>query len=254
MGEVTKIVIGNATLYHGDCLDILPTLSPVSLVVTDPPYLLEQGGMTNAEMSGKFDTRVYDNKGAIVDTPIGWPEIMPAIFRAMETGHAYVMCNNRHVAAALAAAAKSGFRFHNLLVWDKITATPNRWYMKNCEFTCFLFKGKAKYINDCGSQQLVRVPNILNAPHPTQKPVELMKSYIKNSSQVGDVVLDPFMGSGTTGVAALILGRQFIGIEKDKKYFDMACERVENATRQKDLFSLGLEGLPGLSSEREGVG
>lgn len=146
------------------------------------------------------------------------------------------MVNNRHVAECQKQAESAGFRFHNLLVWDKCSGTPNRWYMKNCEFTLFMFKGRGSRIKDAGSKQLIRCPLPMNAEHETQKPVALMEHYIGNSSAAGDLILDPFMGSGSTGVAAVQMGRDFIGIERELRYFDIACRRIEEAQRQGDLF------------------
>jgi len=236
-----KVVIGECTLYEGDCLEIMPSLAPVDCVVTDPPYLLTYGGC-HGSLGGKLAEENYDNTGGIVDCKIDWPDFMPAILASLrENAHAYIMSNNRHVQNMFIAGASAGFRFHNLLVWDKGTATPNRWYMKNLEYTGFLYKGKAFFINDCGSKQLHKVPNILNAQHPTEKPAELMAVYIGNSTQPGETVLDSFMGSGSTGVACAKLGRKFIGIELKASHFDTACERIENAYRQADLFSGGAQ-------------
>ena len=208
-----SVIIGDCTLYQGDCLEIMPTLG------------------------GKMKMSEYDNKGAIVICDVDWPDFMPLIFLSLKMGsHAYVMANNRHVQNLLNSAGDAGFRFHNLLVWNKGTATPNRWYMKNLEFTGLFRKGKAFSINDCGSTQLHKIPNILNASHPTEKPSELMAVYIGNSTQRGETVLDPFMGSGTTGVACAKLGRKFIGIELEPKYFDIACERIQKAYDQPDMF------------------
>ena len=108
--------------------------------------------------------------------------------------------------------------------------------MKNLEFTGFFYKGKAFYINDCGSKQLIKVPLPMSDLHPTVKPVELMQHYIGNSTQVVQTILDPFMGSGTTLVACKKMGRKGTGIELDPDYFDIACKRVDEATRQPDLF------------------
>lgn len=229
-------IIGDCTLYLGDCLEVLPTLEVVDCVVTDPPYLLTYGGC-HGSLGGKLATENYDNKGGIVECKIDWPDFMPEIFASMKAdSHAYVMCNNRHIQNMLNSAEDAGFRFHNFLAWNKGTATPNRWYMKNLEFTGFFFKGKAFFINDCGSTQLHKVPNVIGAEHPTEKPPELMAVYIKNSTQRGETVLDPFMGSGTTGVACAKLGRKFIGIELEEKYFDIAVKRIEDAYKQPDLF------------------
>jgi len=239
MSRVEKI--GEATLYLGDALKILPTLGECAdLVVTDPPYLLESGGNTTGEMQGKFAKDRYDNTGGIVACDIDWPDFMPMLYGSMRgDAHAYVMCNNRHVQYMLAEAEVSGFRFHNLLVWDKGNATPNRWFMKNCEFTGLFFKGKAKYVNDCGAKQLLYVPQEPYGDHPTPKPVMLMRHYIEQSTTPGQTVIDPFMGVGATGVAAVKTGRKFIGIELDEKHFDKACERISKAQvcEQESLFA-----------------
>lgn len=230
-----KAEIGDSTLYLGDALEILPQITGVDLVVSDPPYRITSGGNTTRVMvGGKFDPELYDNGGQIVPCEIDWCDFMKPIYDTMNRGHAYIMCNDKNMHDALVEAKKSGFRFHNILVWDKGTMTPNRWYMKNCEFIIFLFKGNAVNIKDCGSPQLVKVPNILNASHPTEKPVALMKYYISNSSERGQTVLDPFMGSGSTGVAAHDLGRKFIGIEKEEKWFDHAVKRLENRNKIND--------------------
>ena len=237
--KYTPVTIGRATLYLGDCRDILPTLPKVDAVVTDPPYLLESGGCTRLDMGGKFNADRYNNGGAIIPVDIEFSDWLPLVSAVLPQGHAYIMVNNRYVAECQNEAMAAGFRFHNLLVWDKGIATPNRWYMKNCEFTLFLFRGKANRIVDAGSKQLLRCPPPINAPHETQKPVPLMEHYIGNSTIRGQTILDPFMGSGTTGVAAVQMGRDFIGIEREPKYFDIACKRIEEAQRQGDLFIEG---------------
>jgi DNA modification methylase len=223
-------VIGDCTLMLGDCRDILPTLGRVELIVSDLPYVLESGGNTTGEMGGKFAVGVYDNSGNITNCDIEFSEVMPLLVPLMPRGHAYFMVNNRHVASCENEAVKAGFRFHNWLVWDKSTGTPNRWYMKNCEFTLFCYTGAARPFTDCGSRQLIKCGNIINGLHENQKPVPLMEHYIFNSSKPKDVVLDPFMGSGSTGIAAANLGRRFIGIELDPKHFDTACRRIERET------------------------
>lgn len=218
-------------------MDILPTLPQVDLVCTDPPYLLTSGGNSTGQMGGKFSHGKYDNSGSIVQCDIDWTDFMPPCYNVLKPeSHAYIMCNNRHVQNMLSSAEWSGFKFHNLLVWDKLTATPNRWYMKNCEFTGFFYKGKAKYINNMGDMQLIRCPQENYGTHPTTKPVALMRHYIENSTKAGDTVIDPFMGSGSTGVAAIESGRKFIGIELDEKYFNESCHILENCNKQNQLF------------------
>ncbi len=125
-------------------------------------------------------------------------------------------------------AEKVGFKFQNLLVWKKNNATPSQYYMQCCEFILLLKKGYSKPINNIGTMNCFEIPNIIgNKLHPTEKPVELMKILVENSTNKGDVVLDAFMGSGSTGIACKMLERDFIGIEIDKTFFDIAKERIE---------------------------
>ena len=153
---------------------------------------------------------------------------MPLLYKVLKNdSHAYVMSNFLNLEEMFAEARNAGFRIHNLLVWEKNNVTPSRWYMKNAEFTLFLYKGRAKKINDVGSKMVHKFNNIRNKLHPTEKPVELMELYVKNSSKIGDFVLDPFMGSGSTGIACKNLNRNFIGIEKDEYYFNVAKRRLD---------------------------
>ncbi len=230
-------VIGAATLYLGDCREI--EVERADLVVSDPPYLLTSGGKNGSGPSGGWMDD-YNNQGAPVLCDIGWPEILRVIARAVPRspdgpGDVYVFANDKNVRAMLNAAHAAGLRQHNLLVWDKVTATPNRWYMKNLEFVGYFFAGVARTINDPSAKQSLRAPQVDESKHPTEKSVALCRHYIEQSSQPGELVFDPFMGSGTTGVAALKAGRRFAGIEKDSRWFDVACRRVEQATRSAEL-------------------
>ena len=142
--------------------------------------------------------------------------------------HLYSFVNDKNVALFISAAEKYGFKLHNILVWHKNNKTPNRWYMKNCEFVVFMRKGRAKPILDLSSSQYFKIKNIPGKQklHPTQKPVGLLEKLILNSSEPGGTVLDPFMGSGSTGVAALATGRAFVGIEEDQEFFQKASDRI----------------------------
>lgn len=235
-----KEIIGNATLYLGDTREVLPTISGANVVCTDPPYLVSKGGFAaNLQLEGGFGgwMKEYGNQGDIVVCDIEFAEWLPLVFAALgERAHAYFMSNGRNIAAMQGDAEAAGFRMHTLLVWDKRTALPNKYYQNVTEFGLFMFKGKARTINDPASKNLVTIFQRDETPHPTEKPVELMQLWIRNSSQPGDLVLDPFMGSGTTGVAALQLERSFIGIEQDPQWFETACRRIEDAQRQGSLF------------------
>lgn len=223
-------------LYHVDALQQLAAMPEgiADMLCTDPPYPLTSGGQPETKghrlMSGCFKRGNYDNGGAFFGTMPKWAEFMPLLYRSLKDGgHAYIMCNDKNLLDMLRTAESAGFRFHNMLTWRKGTVTPNRWYMKSKEFTGFFYKGRARAINDCGSACDVYVPQTDVTQHPTEKPPLLMQMYIRNSTQPGQTVLDPFMGTGTTGVAAKGIGRNFIGMENDRQWYDIAQSRIDAA-------------------------
>lgn len=227
--EPLEVVLGGCRLFLGDCRDVLPDLRGVAdMLFCDVAYELTSGGNAHQSMGGIFATDQYANDGMLMDVP-PWEDLGGPFFRACKPdADAYIMTNDKNLFRAGLAFEGAGWRFHNLLAWDKVRATRNRWYMKNLEFTIYLFKGKAdpRGINDCGSKQLFT----LNAPketdHPTEKPVELGVHYIRNSSHQGDTVLDPMMGSGSAMVAAMRAGRKGIGIECNPDHFATSVRRV----------------------------
>ena len=231
------VIIGDCTLYQGDCLEIMSTLDKVDAVVTDPPYLLTSGGSESSHLGGCLAGGVYGNNGAIVLCNITWQQIMRVCFDVIgEYGSAYIMSNNRNIEEALREFREVGFNLHNILVWDKKTVTPNRFYMNRLEFCIFGYKKKARYIANMGMDNLFSVANKKGSGHPTEKPIDLIRCWIEQSTKRGETILDPFMGSGTTGVACAKLSRKFIGIELEPKYFDIACERIQKAYDQPDMF------------------
>lgn len=242
------VTIGDCTLYHGDALDILPDLRGCAdLIVSDPPYKLTSGGTGSGAMGGKFDDEVYDNTGLLMDV-VKWGEIGGPCYRALKpNGDCYIMCEDKNLPAALGGFLGAGFRYHGILVWDKISPSRTRYYMKDSEFTLtlhkredegvftlFLWKGGARDINNGGDTRVTAMHRPKDAVHDTQKPVELMAMYIRNSSEPNQCVLDPFMGSGTTLVAAVQEGRCATGIEKDLAHFEAACLRVQAAVDARE--------------------
>lgn len=233
MSIVREVTIGNIRLIQGDMRAVLPELVRqgvrADLLVTDPPYKLTSGGKSSKAMGGKFAPEVYDNSGELMAV-VPWAEMAPVIFPALaDNADAYVMAEDKNIFKAHAAFLGAGFRYHSLLDWTKPTPTRTPFYMKDKEHVLYLWKGKARHINFGGSKRSFPCPRPANALHPTQKPVELMVRYIGNSTDAGQLVLDPFMGSGSTLVAAAQLGRAAIGIELESKWFDLACERVDQA-------------------------
>lgn len=224
-------------LFQGDCLDLIKDIpdESVDLVVTDCPYHIVQGGCTNdAVKIGRY-TNSNNNiemtkKGKLFEyNDIDFSEWLPDIYRVLKPNtHCYIMINPRNIKELQQKAENAGFAFQNILIWDKGNCTPNRYYLNSYEMILMLRKGKARNINNMGTKNILRVPNLIKSKvHPTEKPVELMRVMIENSSQVGDTVLDCFMGSGSTGVAAHNTNRNFIGIELDKNYFQIAKDRIK---------------------------
>jgi site-specific DNA-methyltransferase (adenine-specific) len=222
----------NIQLFNKDCLDVLKQIpdNSIDLVVTDPPYKVISGGNKSEKWkSGYSKSVLFKNDGKIFDfNNIDFNDWIPEIYRILKPAtHFYCMTNTINIAKILQVCEDVGFKLHNILVWEKNTANANRWYMKNCEFTLFFRKGESKTINNPSSKMVHHFNNIIgNKTHPTEKPVELMKFYIENSSNIDDLVLDPFMGSGSTVIACKESNRKCIGIEIDTKYFDTAKDRL----------------------------
>jgi DNA modification methylase len=214
------IRVGPMTLIIGDCRHVLADLSEedekADLLCTDPPYKLTSGGKTKVKgkgMSGKFAPDKYDNSGVLMKiTP--WGDMPEPLFNACRPNcDAYIMADSKNIFEARNAFIGHKWKVHELLNWKKESPSRTRYYMKNTEYILYLWKGKARDINNGGSTQDMPYPRPKNAIHPTQKPLGLLKEMIGNSSQPGECVLDPFAGSASTLVAAMQLGRRSLGIE-----------------------------------------
>lgn len=218
----------------GDSLDLLKMLPPksIDLVVTDPPYRVISGGNKSEKWkSGYSKSVLHKNDGKIFDhNDIDFRDWIPLVYNVLKDDtHFYCMTNLLNIKEIMQVCEDCGFKLHNLLVWEKNTANANRWYMKNCEYTLFYYKGNAKTINNPSSMTVHRYNNIVgDKTHPTEKPVELFELYIGNSSNENDLVLDPFMGTGSSGVACKHLNRNYIGYEIESSYFEIAKERLNN--------------------------
>lgn len=210
--------------------NILP--ESIDLVITDPPYIMNKtsGSQTNCSMKEKWqgNLKAGDKTANMVNT-IKFSEWLPDVYRVLKPqSHCYIWVNDKNLSDLQVQCEKVGFRLHNILVWKKNNCTPNRWYMKNCEFVLFLHKGTSFPISNLGDSQYYECNNINGKDklHPTQKPVEYIERLILNSSSEGNLIFDPFMGSGTTAIACINTKRNFIGFETDFTYFNMANERI----------------------------
>ena len=210
MGD--PVIIGNATLYLGDCRDILPTLPKVDAVITDPPYGIETGKKRMGP-SGSLNwgeqawDRVTDPEGVTL-------ALQCAPVCIVWGGNYYQLPPSRC-----------------WLLWDK--CQPEEWYSTAHAEMAWTSMDKN---TRAWRMSQVQAYGSMDKQHPSQKPVALMEWCIKHAGNPA-VVLDPYMGSGTTGVACMNLGRSFIGIEREPKYFDIACRRIEDAQRQGRLIA-----------------
>uniref|UniRef100_UPI000B4B9FA1 DNA methyltransferase n=1 Tax=Rhodomicrobium vannielii TaxID=1069 RepID=UPI000B4B9FA1 len=215
--ERSRVVIGDCVLYHEDAAFILPTLHSIDAVVTDPPYGIDAAGRgtigsgTKAIPATEFEKADWDKR------PVA-PELMSQVYARARW---QIIFGGNYYRMPPASC---------WLVWDKL----NGGAFADCELAWTNLPKAVRRIQYRWSGYL-RQNNEPRGDHPTQKPVEVMKWCIGQLPEDAQTILDPFMGSGTTGVAAVLMGRKFIGIEQRRDYFDAACRRIEAAYAQPRL-------------------
>lgn len=227
--------IGNATLYLGDCLEILPTLPKVDAVITDPPY----GEATHdAHLSGITLRNGEPARQALGFAGITLNDTVRYASAWVELARRWVVftCDWKYAHALDAAGLLVRFG-----IWRKPDGAPQFTGDRpgtGWEAVAICHHQGRKHWNGGGKHAFWQWPKGQNdSGHPTGKPLGLLCDFVHDFTDRGEIVLDPFMGSGTTGVACMNLGRKFIGIEIEPKYFDIACERIENAQRQVRMFA-----------------
>ena len=218
-----KVTIGNCELWHGDCREILPLLPPVDLVLTDPPY-----GIGAAKTSFYGLAKRKNSCAAPKDYGDGeWdneppPEWLIGLMR--DKGKHQIFFGGNYYALPPATC---------WLVWDK---ENDGTAFADCELAWTNLPKAVRRIKWRWAGMLQQdMANKEDREHPTQKPVPVMRWALMQAKGV-QTVCDPFMGSGTTGVACVMEGLQFVGIERERKYFDIACRRIEQAYAQPRLF------------------
>jgi len=234
-----KETIGDCTLYLGDCQDIVPTLDGVDGCFMDPPYEKE---------AHRKDRRVQKKDGLVAGAltfDMMTPEIRQKVCDIVENklhGWFIAFCQAEGVAPWRDCIETAGMKYKSPMVWIKPDGMP-----KFCGdgpgmgyesmVAAWSGGGRSKW-NGGGRHGTFTFPKGEGKKpvHETQKPVRLMKELVRLFSNEGELILDCFMGSGTTGVACAKMGRKFIGIEQDEKYFDIACGRIREAYKQPDLF------------------
>jgi len=240
---MTKETIGNATLYLGDCLEILPTLDKVDAVITDPPYgenTHKQARTNKGKAGGNYKNSGGGNGRGM--RLINFPPLDGERFKEMctslvEKSKRWVVmtCDHHH-----APEVFNEKYFIRLGAWVKSCPTPQISGDRpgqGHEAVLILHREGKKYWNGGGKAAIWRDNPQNPSEIPTQKPLTMIEKWITQFTDNKEIILDPYMGSGTTGVACMNLGRKFIGIEIEPKYFDIACERIEQAQKQGRLFA-----------------
>lgn len=209
-------------LWHGDCLELMKNIpdGSVDLVLTDPPY-----GMSFRSNHRKEKYNEIQN-----DKSLEWLErYISECYRVIKNNSAiYCFCSWHNVDVFKQAIEKK-FKVKNILIWEKNNTSMGDLkgsYAPKYEMIIFAHKGR-KLLNGFRYADIIKASRTGNKKHPTEKPVDLLETFIKNSSDENTVVFDGFMGSGSTGVACVNTNRRFIGIELDGVYFNIAKERIE---------------------------
>ncbi len=232
MSYQRKEVIGNATLYLADCMDILPTLPKVDAVITDPPYSERTHKMAKTN-KGKVHGTALVTFEALTDEDFN---TCVRQWLAAAYGWCVATCDYRHARLAFDLP-----EFVRLGAWFKPNPMPQISADRpgqGFETVLILHAGERKKAwNRGGGSGVWTFPVMDSAEVSTQKPIALARAFVSDFTTYGETVADPFMGSGTTGVAAVELGRKFVGIEKDRERFDIACRRIEDAQRQGRLIA-----------------
>jgi site-specific DNA-methyltransferase (adenine-specific) len=229
-------IIGNCHLYLGDCREIMPTIPRVDCVITDPPY----GSETHSNAKSNKG-KGHGNKTIDFDS-VEFEDIDFLLNECAKICDRWFVATMewRHI-AELWRVGNDSFDCVRFGVWVKPNPMPqisadrpaNGW-----EGIAYLHKkGIKKYWFGGGKHGNYTLPIVTNGDHPTGKPIQLAESFVSNFVQGSGPVFDPFMGSGTTGVACANMGKTFYGIEREEKYFVIACRRIEQAYAQARLFA-----------------
>lgn len=219
-----KEIIGGCVLYLGDCLEIIPTLGKFDALVTDPPYGINYDPSVHKNYDGSennFSSIKNDEKE--MDFSYIFSIECPKVIWGAENFYSQLPHRGRWCC------------------WHKRSNATKPNSMPSGDFELAWMDKKSGFykFHQCVHGGAINADSIFGnnekRVHPTQKPVSLMKFSIEQCVEA-QTILDPFMGSGTTGVACVKLGRKFIGIELDEKYFEIACKRIEEAYKQPDMF------------------
>ena len=217
-------------LYQGDCLELMKDIpdGSINLIITDPPYVIETKGAGIYKQQDKQYIRELDSmKNGFSE------QILDEICRIMSRINVYFFCSQKQIIPLLDYFVLKRKCNWNILCWHKSNPVPacaNK-YLSDTEYILFFRERGVKIYGEFKTKFTYYVTPLNQKDkkqyqHPTVKPIGIIENLIINSSNPGDLVLDPFMGSGTTGVACVNTGRDFIGMELDKQYFEIAKRRI----------------------------
>ena len=228
------------TVLNKDCMEGMAAMEvgSVDLVIADPPYFQGNGGD-----GGAYGTRNNSFRDQIGDMMCGISdECIEQMAMVCKRVNMYIFCSVLQIPQYLAFATRHGYKF-DILTWHKTNAVPacNGKYMPDTEYIVFIKESGVPLYGTAATKRkyYVTPTNVKDKRkwgHPTIKPLNIVQNLITNSTQEGGVVLDPFMGSGTTAVACIRTGRNYIGFELNKEYYDKACKRIKLEQAQLTLF------------------
>jgi site-specific DNA-methyltransferase (adenine-specific) len=224
---LTSTTAGGFELSARDAVDWLRNLQAesVDLLITDPAYESLEKHRAVGTTTRLKHSKASSNDWFNIFPNARFGELFAEVHRVLRPDtHFYLLCDAETMFVAKPEAEKAGFKFWKPLVWDKQTIGMGYHYRARYEFILFCEKGKRR-LNDLGIPDIIEVPRIRGG-YPAEKPVEIADVLIRQSSQPGDVVADPFMGSGSVGVAATMLGRRFLGNDLNPEAVQIAARRL----------------------------
>lgn len=238
----------NLRLLEGDCLQLMRGIpdESIDLIVTDPPYLLETDG------AGMFGRKAENYGGErYVMKNIDFMkngisnDVLDELCRIMKKINIYIWCSQKQLPIYYKHFVEKKKCNWNILTWHKSNPTPTcgNKYLTDTEYCLFFREKGVRVYGEYATKRTyyVTTKNLHDKKlykHPTIKPLNIIQNLIVNSSKEGDIVFDPFMGSGTTGVAAIQNGRRFIGCEINQEYFEIAKRRIDDSTTRLSTSSL----------------
>lgn len=236
---MNKVEIGLYTLYLGDCYDVIKTIpsNSVTLVHSDPPYIVHSGAQNSEFFESKGINKQLSNLQE-ADISDGFDMgIMEEFERVCKCPNYQLWCSKKQFPELLKYAIDHKWSWQDIMLYRSNPLPSVNGKFQDKDYLLMMWKGR-KITGDYQDKATGYIWTIGKKKynHPAMKPVEPIIHMLRVGSDEGDVVLDPFMGSGTTGEACILTGRRFIGIEKNPEYFEMAVNRLKNINSEKSLF------------------